>query len=111
MFFRLRRHRMPALAAGARAPDFSLKGLDGQPFKLKDALASGPVVLAFFKISCPICQMAFPFIQRIHQFYGDSNVRIYGVSQNEARDTAAFNREYGVTFPVLLDDTEKFPVS
>ena len=39
--------------------------------------ASGPVVLAFCKVSCPICQLAFPFIQRIHQFYGDSNARIY----------------------------------
>ncbi len=102
---------MPALADGVRAPDFTLTALDGQEFKLRHALASGPVLLAFFKVSCPVCQLAFPFIERIHKQYPDSKVRIIGISQNPARDTKAFNQEYGVTFPVLLDDTEKFPVS
>ena len=34
-----------------------------------------------------------------------------GISQNEKKDTAAFMKEYGVTFPVLLDDTKTYPVS
>ncbi len=38
-------------------------------------------------------------------------VTIVGVSQNEKKDTAAFIKEYGVTFPVLLDDTNSYPVS
>ena len=37
--------------------------------------------------------------------------RIIGVSQNDPRETAAFTKEFGVTFPVLLDDTHKYPVS
>ena len=34
-----------------------------------------------------------------------------GVSQNGKKDTLAFLKEYGVTFPVLLDDPDSFAVS
>jgi peroxiredoxin len=102
---------MAALNAGVKAPEFTLQAMDGSPFSLKDALAKGPVVLAFFKISCPVCQYAFPYLERIYQAYGGKNVTIVGISQNEKRDTASFIREFGVTFPVLLDESHTYPVS
>ncbi len=102
---------MSALATGSKAPDFELKTLDGKPFSLTDALARGPVVLAFFKVSCPTCQYALPFLERLHKAYGANGVSLVGVSQNSAKDTAAFNQEFGVTFPVQLDDTDSYPVS
>lgn len=102
---------MPALSAGTKAPVFELKTLDGKNFSLADALSRGPVVLAFFKVSCPTCQYAFPFLERLYKAYGKSGVTLVGISQNDAKDTAAFNKEFGVTFPVLLDDTHRYPVS
>ncbi len=102
---------MAALTPGATALDFTLKTMDGKKFSLQEALTRGPVVAAFFKVSCPICQYAFPFLERIHKAYGNKNVTIVGVSQNGKKDTAAFVKEYGVTFPVLLDDTDTYPVS
>jgi peroxiredoxin len=102
---------MPALAIGTKAPAFELKTLDGKSFSLEDTLSGGPVVLAFFKVSCPTCQYAFPFLERLYKAYGKNGVTLVGVSQNDAKDTAAFNKEFGVTFPVLLDDTRKYPVS
>ncbi len=102
---------MAALVEGKAAPDFSLPAMDGSTFSLKEALAKGPVVLAFFKISCPTCQYAFPFLQRIYKAYGGKNVTFVGVSQNSQKDTASFLREFGVTFPVLLDDTHSYPAS
>jgi peroxiredoxin len=102
---------MAALTAGTKAPEFELKALDGKRFVLRDELAAGPVVLAFFKVSCPVCQYAFPFLERLERAYGHTGVRIIGVSQNDPKQTAAFNKEFGVTFPVLLDDTESYPVS
>ena len=101
---------MPALAVGKKAPDFTLPAMDGKSFSLREALTRGPVVAAFFKISCPVCQFAFPFLERIYKAYG-KNVTIVGVSQNTQKDTTAFIKEYGVTFPVLLDDTDSYPVS
>jgi cytochrome c biogenesis protein CcmG/thiol:disulfide interchange protein DsbE len=102
---------MATLKAGTTAPEFTLPSMDGKKFALSEALARGPVLAAFFKVSCPVCQYAFPFLERIYKSYGKKNVTIVGVSQNEKKDTAAFIKEYGLTFPVLLEDTNTFPVS
>ncbi len=102
---------MAALTAGTKAPDFELKAMDGKRFVLRDELAHGPVVLAFFKVSCPVCQYAFPFLERLERAYGHQHVRIIGVSQNDPKQTAAFTKEFGVSFPVLLDETDNYPVS
>ena len=102
---------MTALATGKKAPDFSLKTLGGKQFSLSEALGRGPVLLAFFKISCPVCQYAFPFLERLYKAYKQKGYTLAGVSQNDAKETAAFNKEFGVTFPVLLDDTRTYPVS
>lgn len=102
---------MAALNTGVAAPDFTLKTLDRKNFSLKEALARGPVVLAFFKVSCPVCQYAFPFLQRIYKAYGQKTVTLVGISQDTAPDTNAFVKEYGITFPVLLDDPASYPVS
>jgi len=102
---------MAALTAGKSAPDFTLQTMDGKQFSLRDALTRAPVVVAFFKISCPVCQYTFPFLERIYKAHGEKNVTIVGISQNEKKDTAAFVKEYGLTFPMLLDDTKSYPAS
>jgi peroxiredoxin len=102
---------MPTLMAGAVAPDFTLPSVDGGQLSLREALGRGPVIVAFFKISCPVCQLAFPYIERLYQAYKGRRVTIVGVSQNDVSETRAFMKEYGVTFPVLLDDRSRYPVS
>jgi peroxiredoxin len=102
---------MPALSAGKTAPPVALPLLGGGNFDLATALKRGPVFLAFFKISCPVCQMTFPYIERIHKKFPKSKLQIVGVSQNDAKATAAFAKEYGITFPIALEDTDKFAVS
>ncbi len=62
---------MAALEPGTTAPDFTLPAMDGKQFSLREALARGPVLAAFFKISCPTCQYAFPFLQRIYEAHGN----------------------------------------
>jgi cytochrome c biogenesis protein CcmG/thiol:disulfide interchange protein DsbE len=103
---------MPAIQAGVKAPDIKLPLLDGREFSLKHARERGPVVVAFFKITCPVCQFAFPYLERIYQAYGKSGkVTVVGVSQDNAKDTTVFNRDFGITFPTLLDETGKYPAS
>ncbi|HSS98442.1 MAG TPA: TlpA disulfide reductase family protein, partial [Terriglobales bacterium] len=102
---------MAALDVGKKAPDFVLPAMDGKSFSLRDALTRGPVIAAFFKISCPVCQFAFPFLERIQKAYGSKNVSIIGISQNNQEDTGLFIKEYGLSFPVILDDTDSYPVS
>jgi peroxiredoxin len=102
---------MAALTAGTQAPEISLPALEGSKFSLQAALNQGPVLAAFFKVSCPVCQYAFPYLERLHKAYGNQKITIVGISQNNPRDTAAFLKEYGVTFPTLLDDPNGYPVS
>ena len=102
---------MAALEAGVSAPDFSLNGMNGEKVSLAEARKKGPVLAAFFKISCPVCQYAFPYLERIFRAYAKGPVTLVGVSQNDRKQTAGFAREYGITFPLLLDDTRAYPVS
>ena len=103
---------MPALVAGIKAPEINLPLLNAkEAFSLSAALKRGPVLAAFFKVSCPVCQLAFPYLQRLAAAYSRNNVSIVGVSQDNAADTAAFMQKFGITFPVALDDTRKYPVS
>jgi peroxiredoxin len=94
---------------GSHAPDFRLMRLDGGEVTLQELVTSGPLLLAFFKISCPVCQFTFPFLERLH---AAGALPVYGISQNNAEDTREFNLEFGVTFPTLLDTEETgFPAS
>ena len=102
---------MAAIGSGVRAPEINLSAADGNDFVLNQALKRGPVVAAFFKVSCPVCQMAFPYVERLSQAYGKSaKLTLVSVSQDNAADTKAFNREFGISFPALID-ARGYPVS
>jgi peroxiredoxin len=101
---------MTNVAAGTKAPGFKLKGLDGKEYSLDALLQKGPVVAAFFKISCPVCQFTLPFLERLYKTYGSDGVTLLGVSQDDAKATKNFAREFGVTFPVALDE-KGYPAS
>lgn len=81
------------LATGTPAPPFRLGG-----FSLAEA--AGPVLLAFFKITCPTCQLTFPFLQRLAERTG---LRVVGISQDNEEDTAEFNSALGVKFETVPD--------
>jgi peroxiredoxin len=95
---------MPALLAGKLAPDFTLFTTARRDASLYELLKHGPVVLAFFKISCPVCQYAFPMYERLAKVHKDTGATFLGISQNGPSDAKAFAREYGVTFPIAIDD-------
>ena len=84
---------MAALSAGVLAPDFTLPTVKGGQVSLREALAKGPVVLVFFKVSCPVCQYALPFLERMFQANRAANVTVLGISQDNARDTKEFLRQ------------------
>jgi peroxiredoxin len=102
---------MVALTPGNIAPDFHLPDMNGNEFSLREALSRGPVLAVFFKVSCPTCQYALPFVERIYRAQGNKNLTIVGISQNVAKDTALFIEHYGISFPVLKDDTDAYVAS
>jgi peroxiredoxin len=102
---------MPALTVGTAAPEINLPSTKGTKFSLEEALKRGPVLAAFFKISCPVCQFTLPYLERIYKAYPGSAVTMVGVSQDEQNYTEEFAREYGITFPLLLDPVDRYPAS
>lgn len=96
------------IKAGDRAPWFRLERLHGDTTSFDEITAQGPALIAFFKISCPVCQLMFPHLERIH---AAGTLPIFGISQNDADSTEEFNRRFGITLPVLLDPERRFPVS
>ncbi|MFZ3214112.1 MAG: TlpA disulfide reductase family protein [Terriglobales bacterium] len=102
---------MPALTEGTVAPQINLTSTKGTKFSLQEALKRGPVLAAFFKISCPVCQFALPYVERIYKAYPGSAVTIVGISQDERNYAEEFAREYGITFPLLLDPVDHYPAS
>ena len=94
---------MAALVQGSKAPDFRLQLVGGGEFSLRDERAKSPVVLAFFKVSCPVCQWAFPLYDRLAQKLKGVGVTMIGVSQDDRESTLDFMRSFGVNFPVALD--------
>jgi peroxiredoxin len=98
------------LAAGAQAPPIELPDSSGRSVAVSALLSKGPVLATFYKVSCPVCQYTLPFVERIHKAYGSEGVAVIGISQDDARDTRDFSKEYGLTFPSLID-AEDYPVS
>lgn len=93
---------MAMVTAGERAPALTLTGLDGQVYRLEGTRE--PVLAAFFKVGCETCRLTFPYLERFYQAYPPEGWHLWGISQDSAVDSQAFAQEYGVTFPILLDE-------
>ncbi|HWC20307.1 MAG TPA: TlpA disulfide reductase family protein [Terriglobales bacterium] len=100
-----------AVVSGVKAPEFALTSTKGKSLILSQVLRNGPAVLAFFKVSCPVCQYAFPYIERLWQLHKTEPVSFIGISQDNAADTENFVKKYGLTFHVALDDPGRYIVS
>jgi len=97
------------LEEGAAAPEFELADPSGARVTLASLRGDGPVVLAFYKVSCPVCQMTFPYFERLSK---SSGLRFFGVGQDHAGAVRSFEAKFGVTFPTLLDtESSGYPVS
>jgi peroxiredoxin len=101
---------MSALPAGETAPEIALPNTGGKELSLAEALKKGPVLAAFFKVSCPTCQFTMPFLERLHETYGGANFSLLGISQDAAEPTSEFCAEYGLKFPAMID-ADGYPAS
>jgi peroxiredoxin len=96
------------LKAGMKAPAFTLDDAAGGKRSLAEILAHGPALVALYKISCPVCQMTFPFLERISK----GALQVIGISQDDERATEKFRKSYAPDLPMLLDrDRQDYPVS
>jgi len=80
---------MDTLEPGAKAPP--VPGVD---------FGTAPTALFFYKVTCPVCQMAAPKARAFEEGYPG---RILGVGQDPAEKLTAFDRQYGLGFGSVAD--------
>ena len=102
---------MAALSKGGKAPSFELPGVDGKTYS-PDNLSKGDLaVVAFFKESCPVCHLAFPYLDKIFSNHKeDVNIRFFGVAQESRSGAKKFIQNFNLSMPVALDE-DPYPVS
>jgi peroxiredoxin len=102
---RAARGRPQGAVKGSSAPDWALKDPAGKEHKLSDY--KGRIVLMdFWATWCGPCQLAMPGVQKIHERYKDMGVTVLGVNAWESGDAAAFMKQKGYTYGLLLNADE-----
>lgn len=97
------------LAAGASAPSVQVRDLAGNAVSLQEMAAEGPVLLAFYKGSCPVCQYTLPFLDRAKD---NGKVKIVCVSQDSAQDTGEFAAAFRLKLAMFTDErSQGYPAS
>ncbi len=96
-----------AVTVRERAPDFTLKSLDGTNLRLEEY--RGQVVLINFWASwCGPCRQEMPLLDRLHQRYVDTGFAVLGVNvEGDAAPARALVEQIPVSFPVLVDEGQR----
>lgn len=96
------------LPSGSSIPTLDVAHPDGTAVDNADIVSSGaPTLLVFFKVGCPTCQLTLPFLNRF-----EDRLRVIGISQDERNATERFREQYGIRYPLLLDEKRKgYPTS
>lgn len=104
------RHRQNPLAAqteGGQAPDFTLTSLEGKTIRLSDYRGKA-ILLNFWATWCPPCKIEMPWFVELQKQYGPAGLQVLGVAMDDGSpgDIAAFAKEMGVNYPVLIGKEE-----
>jgi cytochrome c biogenesis protein CcmG/thiol:disulfide interchange protein DsbE len=93
--------------AGFAAPDFTLKTPDGEEYTLSE-LKGNAVLVNLWATWCPPCRAEMPAIEKMYQEYKDQGFIVLAVDmtyQDNPANVIPFTQQYGLTFPVLLEET------
>jgi peroxiredoxin len=86
------------LQPGDKVRSFTLPdAATGEP--VSDPWRDGPVVLAFFKVTCPVCQLTAPKVQAL----ADGGARVVAIGQDPSPRLAAYAERYGQRVTTLSE--------
>lgn len=88
---------------GADAPDFALRSLAGENFRLSEHLGD-VVILNFWATWCGPCRQEMPLLDEIYLKYRRAGLVVFSVNiDDEVEPAAEMAKTLGVSYPVLLD--------
>jgi peroxiredoxin Q/BCP len=96
------------LKNGTQAPEFNLEDQDGKHHTLKSLLAKGPLVLYFYPADfTPGCTKEACTFRDLQKDLVAANLRVVGVSPQDAESHKRFAAKHDLNFPLLADPEKK----
>jgi peroxiredoxin len=95
-----------ALEPGAQFPEVALRDERGAPF----SLPAGETLYVVFKTTCPTCELAWPYLDRIRGVAEGGGLRVVAVSQDPPKPTRAFGEGLGTRVETAYD-ADPWPAS
>lgn len=94
---------------GDTVEPFELLDVEGETLTLAELVASGPVVLIFFRFAaCPACNIALPYYDKhLAPPLADLDVRLVAVSPQIPERLVDIKRTHGLSFDVASDKGAK----
>lgn len=90
---------VPPPGPGSPFPSIALQDETGRVA----AAPSGLILYGFFKTTCPTCELAWPFLDRIRERAESGQLSVLAVSQDDPEPTARFSERLGIGIPTLYD--------
>jgi peroxiredoxin len=85
------------------APDFTLQTMSGETVSLSD-FRGKPVVLTFWKINCPACQLQIPYIQAVYDEWPNETIAVLTINVGDSIPAIQnYVTSQKLTFPVMID--------
>jgi peroxiredoxin len=94
---------------GMIAPDFTVRDVEGHPFRLTEEVSRKPVLLLFWSVFCDPCRAEMAILQKAHDKYAGRDLTVVAVAVDgePLRNTiGGFARQEGYTFKVLVDELD-----
>jgi peroxiredoxin len=82
--------------------DFTLPSLSGTKVSLR-SFRGKAVLLNFWATWCPPCRSEMPILEKLHRDFAASGFTVLAVSDEDRSTVQKYMKEFGYTFPVLLD--------
>lgn len=96
------------LRQGDKAPDFTLKDLDGKSYRLSDLLKTSVVCLDFWATWCNDCKKELPALEAIQKKHQEKGFTILGVTlDTNSAKIREIAKQNSLTYPLLIDADTK----
>mgnify|MGYP001569640786 CR=1 FL=1 len=103
------------IPSGAKAPDFSLLGIDGKNYSLADFKGKKALVIIFMCNHCPYVKACIDRLIALQNEFGTAGAQFVGINANDEKDypedgfenMKEFVAERKINFPYLRDETQE----
>lgn len=105
----------PSVNTSFKAPDFSLKGVDGQTYSLADVRGEKGTLVMFICNHCPYVKGITDRLASTMEDLQQSGIGVIAIMANDTANYPAdsfdnmkvFAQENGFTFPYVIDETQQ----